>query len=86
MKLTKAEAVVVGDWEADHKDFYWEQGAYEGRERGFESHVAFIKNLLATEREAGAREERETILNVCHFRCGKDAGRDLEEALTPPTK
>ena len=47
IELAKAEAAVVGDWEADHKDFYWEQGAYEGRELGFESHVAFIKKLLA---------------------------------------
>ena len=38
---------VVGDWEADHKDFYWEQGEHEGRKLGFESHVAFIKKLLA---------------------------------------
>jgi len=45
--LVKAEEAVVGDWEADHKDFYWEQGEHEGRKLGFESHVAFIKKLLA---------------------------------------
>jgi len=65
--LAKAEAAVVGDWEADHKDFYWEQGEHEGRKLGFESHVAFIKKLLA----AKDREREETM----------QAHVDLGEAL-----
>ena len=47
----KAEAAVVGDWEQTFRDFYWEQGAFKGREQGIEGYLTFIATLLLNLRE-----------------------------------
>ena len=96
--LAEAEAAVVGDWEADFSKLYKTLGYKD--ELSFEEIPPdiqlkqFITTLLATEREAGAREERESIIRELsdeyhlHMKGGavQDFIREWQEALTPPTK